>query len=61
MNNLEALSKNDARELYQDVLDAIRRLGEIANKRNKKKVAMIFMTLIDFADLLTAEMERQEG
>ncbi len=61
MNNLEALSRNDARELYQDVLDAIRRLGEISNKRNKKKTTMIFLTLIDCADLLKIHMTSMDN
>ena len=46
----------EAREMYQDILDAIRRLGEIADKHNRNKVTVIFLSLIDCADMLKRVM-----
>lgn len=46
----------EAREMYQDILDAIRRLSEIADKHNRNKVTVIFLSLIDCADMLKRAM-----
>lgn len=46
----------EAREMYQDILDAIRRLSEIADKHNRNKVTVIFLSLIDCADMLKRVM-----
>lgn len=57
MNATEYMpTPQEAREMYQDVLDAIRRLGEIADMHNRNKVTVIFLSLIDCADMLKRVM-----